>query len=153
MSWLTQGLPYPQNVYAFEDQAGIVRNSFFTGYHNQSQKWKNSWRTYALEFILAGNKLRNLEVWLWENNMQGYNIGGQNGYRFRLMPLISESNTYIPAENSPPPEQYARIIDAPVITAIGAGKWFGQYRVTLTVETRYDGDPPGIAQQPLPETA
>ena len=147
MSWLTQGLPYPQNVYAFEDQAGIVRNSFFTGYHNQSQKWKNSWRTYTLEFILEGNKLRNLEAWLWENAMQGHNIGGQNGYRFQLMPLISESNTYIPAVNSPPPEQYARIINAPVIAAIGAGKWFGKYRVTLTVETQYDGDPPVFAQQ------
>lgn len=147
MSWLTYDLPYPQNVYQFEDQAGITRTPFFMGYRGQLQRWKNSWRVYRLEFLLEGSKLRNLESWFWEYYMQSYPLGGQNGYRWQLYPLISESNSYYPTVNADPPEQYARPIEAPVITAIGTGHDSGLYRVTFAVETRYDGDPPGTPQQ------
>ena len=151
MSWLTHGLPYPQNVYPFEDQAGVSRTPFFMGYRGQEQRWRDSWRTYRLEFILGGDKLRELELWFWEVSSQGYEIGGQGGYHFNKIPLISESSLYPPADPNFPPEQYARPIEAPVITAIGLGSpsdsFYGYYRVTMTVETQYEGAPLATSQQ------
>jgi len=140
MSWLSHGLPYPHTVYAFEDHAGISRTPFFMGYRGQEQRWKNSWRTYRLEFILEGNKLRALEVWLWTESVGGFNVGGGGGYEFRQMPLISESNLYPPVVGEVPPEQWCRIIETPVVTAMGHGTQFGVFRVTVTVETKYNGE-------------
>ena len=145
--WLAAGLPYPRNVYPFEDSAGLVRTPFFMGYRGQSQKWKFSWRTYRLEFLVRGDQLRTLETYFWQASFQSSSIGGDDGYDWVRMPLISESALYPPTAGQDPPQQWVRIIAPPVIAAIGAGatpvsSQTGWFRVTLSIETKYRGAEP-----------
>lgn len=96
-AWLDNGLPRPENVYPFEDDAGLSRTPQDTGIHEQEQKWLEPWRTYTLEFKLTGAQLENAEDFIRDF-----------GYAWFDMPLISDHQR----PESCPPTQEVRIISA-----------------------------------------